>query len=223
MMKNLIPMVISLAAIYAQASPIQETTARLYMNHGEFMNVAGTIEKFQSLQVDSAKQLLGFQVAAINLSMTICPPATEAKYNAEFLIQSLPKLSAFAANHPDAPLISTSTEYWKSHRLNNGCIRSADTTYGVKVSDVVSKFQVANSKPVIIGFLFGIHDKMAISSCATVSPFQTETDTAKIDAWMRTLISGTFTPAIMNTNAGLFFSYKLSQEIFKNQCGSISA
>lgn len=223
MMKHLVPMIISLASICAHAVPQQETTARLYMTHGEFMNVAGTVEKFTSLPADSAKQLLGFQVAAMNLSMTICTPATEAKYNAEFMIQSLPKLSAFAANSPNTPLILTSIEYWKTHRLNNGCIRSADTTYGVKVADVVDKFQSVNSKPVIIGYLFGIHDKMAIASCATVSPFQTETDATKIDTWMRTLISGSFTPAILNTNAGLFFSYKLSQEIFKNQCGSISA
>jgi hypothetical protein len=64
---------------------------------------------------------------------------------------------------------------------------------------------------------------MAVASCAVASPFQKETDVAKIDAWMKTLISGTFTPAIMNTNAGMFFSYKLSQEIFKNRCGSITA
>lgn len=229
MMKILTPLIaVAAISLLAQASPssgvpVSGTTARLFMNHGEFMEIVGTGEQFAALPAPMAKQILGFQLAAINLTLTICPPATEAKYNAEYIVNSLPKISEFASEHPTAPLISTSTEFWKQHRLSNGCIRSADTTYGVKVSDITTKYQVPNSKPIVTGFLFAIHDKMAVASCAETSPFQNETDVVKIDAWMKTLISGTFTPAILNTNAGMFFSYKLSQEIFKNRCGSITA
>ena len=222
MFKKILTMGVLTAGLLGNA---QAEEARMFMYHGEFMEVADTSDKFKQLSLPEALTIVGYQLAIIELTATKCPDNIEAAYSTRFIIDSLPKISEFGKNAINAPLAKTSYRFWKQHRINNGCVSNTNpSNSGIKVKTIVERYKLPASRPTINGFIFALHDAIAITSCATVSPFQEDTSEANLSKFVTDLIStANQNPEFMNKNAALFFSYKLNTTIFKNVCNTLTA